>query len=224
MHLLDDRNGTQQLLIGANYSMAAGHIVPLDVHVRGLAVKTLCQDLLSPDCHRGSLTSVSLVTILIRRHFFRAKFAHMVEHDPVARKLVQEVEMRQAAEEGTNMHKLLHPSRFFFTSPGGPIDSARVRSLVTRKKKNKTKNKSKVSAGMIRKVDDDDLVARTISQLQADRDAEKEGLESVELSERKSSSSAERSAEPAEPAHEAENTAQSPVLTEEPLSMQQSRQ
>lgn len=46
----------------------------------------------------GSTSGVSLVTIIIRRHFFRKRFKRMVETDPKARARVEAVEAREAAK------------------------------------------------------------------------------------------------------------------------------
>ena len=132
----------------------------------------------------GSLPSVSLVTILIRRHFFRLKFLHMVQTDRGARKRVNDVEARQEAKEGRKLHKLLHPKRLFedgeFAYEDSSAPQATMRStmpsaaeVAAKKKQDKKKAGShRFTKDMIHRVDDQDKVQRIMSHLADEKAAE----------------------------------------------------
>lgn len=53
----------------------------------------------------GNIVAVSIVTIIIRRHFFKKRFEHMIKTDPRARRRVRDIEV---AEE--EKHRLAHPN------------------------------------------------------------------------------------------------------------------
>lgn len=54
--------------------------------------------------------AVSIITIIIRRHFFRKRFEHMVRTDPRARRRARDVE--HAHEKEIEAHPWLHPFHF----------------------------------------------------------------------------------------------------------------
>lgn len=52
-------------------------------------------------------TGVSLITIIIRRHYFGKRFAQMVRDDPRVRKRVRDIEEEEAKKH--RLHNMLHP-------------------------------------------------------------------------------------------------------------------
>ncbi|KAK9899237.1 hypothetical protein P389DRAFT_209225 [Cystobasidium minutum MCA 4210] len=58
----------------------------------------------------GNIVAVSIITIIIRRHFFKKRFEHMVRTDPRARRRARDVE--QAHEKELDAHPWLHPFHF----------------------------------------------------------------------------------------------------------------
>ncbi|KAL7010097.1 hypothetical protein EMMF5_000116 [Cystobasidiomycetes sp. EMM_F5] len=101
----------------------------------------------------GSTTGVSLITILIRRHFFRKRFESLVKSDARIRKRVQDVESRQ---EGKRFHNVLNPFALSekngsnlptMGSPGNtrPVPAAQA---------NKKRKRTKLSTSMIRRIDE----------------------------------------------------------------------
>lgn len=102
----------------------------------------------------GGLVTVSLITISIRKRFFKQKFLDLVRTDPVARKRVADVEKGQQLREGTTWHKVLHPTRL--------LGHAHVQERDDVRPKQKSK---KLNIGMIRKVDDEERVQQVMDSL-----------------------------------------------------------
>ena len=119
----------------------------------------------------GSLTSVSLVTILIRRSFFRAKFERMVQTDPAARRRIEAVEVAQEKTEGKS-HRFLHPRRFFQNSSpedsedlGGSSSPAQSITPGNSKRKRAKRKLKGFTTDMIHQVDQPGQVQRIIDDL-----------------------------------------------------------
>lgn len=105
----------------------------------------------------GSTSVVSLVTILIRRHFFRKAFATLVETDARARRRLQALEL---AEEKEAARHPRHPKSIYrrlvrrVRADGGDGEEERP----------KTKGKrGKLTADMIRRVDDPSDASRHLN-------------------------------------------------------------
>jgi hypothetical protein len=112
-----------------------------------------------PRCS-GSLSSISLVTILVRRHFFRSKFLHLVRTDANARKRVEDIEAIQEDKEGRLWHRIKHPSRFLART--STIRPAEEEEEVPEKPRKKS---GKLNVGMIRKVDDEKRMQEVMDNL-----------------------------------------------------------
>lgn len=63
----------------------------------------------------GSVTSVSIIVIMIRRHFFRARFQNLVENDPSARKRCEDVEAAEKLEQQRQQEQGGFMTRMFKT-------------------------------------------------------------------------------------------------------------
>ncbi|GAA94848.1 uncharacterized protein L969DRAFT_97190 [Mixia osmundae IAM 14324] len=67
----------------------------------------------------GSIVTVSIVTIMIRRHFFRKAFKELIKLDEKSCRRVEDVEQAQKRRQGTFLHRVLHPGHH--PSPEEPI-------------------------------------------------------------------------------------------------------
>lgn len=144
----------------------------------------------------GSLTSVSLVTILIRRNFFRAKFERMVQTDAGARRRVEAIEKAQEEKEGPK-HRFLHPKRLFgryasdevqdfngHTSEAPIVSPAQSFSEKKSKRDRAKKKLNKFTTDMIHRVDQPGQVQRIIDNLATDQEtAAAEDLERTRTAE-----------------------------------------
>lgn len=139
---------------------------------------------------RGSLTSVSLVTILIRLKFFRQKFKQLVETDPNARKRIEDMEAcKDVREDERTIFQFLHPSNLVFRSttnnrsekeqdhehspPRSPLTPP-PSGTGTPRKGGKKRKLDKLRPDMIRKVDNHSEMQEAINRLAQERQAQEQ--------------------------------------------------
>ncbi|ORY75670.1 cation transport protein-domain-containing protein [Leucosporidium creatinivorum] len=111
----------------------------------------------------GSISFVSIITIVIRLRFFRRKFEYMVEHDPEARSRVDAVGAEEAALEGRVYNPFSRPNpvdhlgrseAFLNSNANSPAGSATpTREVEKEKQRKKKKKKEKLRADMIKRID-----------------------------------------------------------------------
>lgn len=140
----------------------------------------------------GSITSVSLVTILIRLRFFKDKFKQLVETSPAARKRLADIEaFQEVKDDQRTLFQFLHPNNLIFRSltrkstRDGPHDSTQSShqpdtpppsGTGTPQRRNGKKGK-RLNPAMIRKVDNYKEIQEAINRLAEERRAEEEAKE-----------------------------------------------